>query len=78
MQRISKKDKKLLGEIKNPLASSFYLEFQKVENSSYKISPELMKRMVDKGEETNKVPLLILDFKEFTLKAIVTKKEICK
>jgi hypothetical protein len=78
LPRVSKKDEKLLGDLKNPLAGTFYLEFQKIENSSYKISSELMKRMVDKGEETNKVPLLILDFKGFTLKAIITKKEICK
>lgn len=65
----------MLGELKNPLATSFYLEFYKIDKTSYKISSELLQRMVDKGKETNKVPLLVLDFKNFTLKAIVTTKE---
>ncbi len=76
MQRVKKKEKELLGELKNPLASSFYLEFYKIDKSSYKISEELMQRFIDKGKETNKIPMLVLDFKKFTLKAIITKKEI--
>ena len=75
MQQIKKQEKKTLGELKNPLASSFYLEFIKVENSSYKISDELMKRMIDKGLETKKIPILVLDFKKYNLKAIITSKE---
>lgn len=71
----NKKEKELLGDLKNPLASTFYLEFLKIEKSSYKISQELLKRMVDKGIETKKVPMLVLDFKDFTLKAVITKKE---